>query len=429
MSKKHGLDILKRDVEIPEVVQKRAQDAFDQIHREALTKEDGVALISERKRDPQTIVGTMKKGTGRKRTKRTVAVIILTAVLMLGTLTIAVAAYRGSLTEGLKKMFHISQEQEEDLVNRDDLVYIIESTDNTTESPTEEAQGNEKETMASGDVLRETIEGTKETEGLKKAETDVTSVSRQGVTVTLTQAIVDQHFAAFSLRVEGLPEAECEDITFNRTKFYINDEFAGSVGGGVKHAENGIQELAFSVRVTRGETDPGWFIGEELKIVFTDLALWDENWNREVIMEDVWELTWTIQGTEDLVVLEMWTELGDTGATVTSVRLSPISAVVKYDFARKTQQEEDINGDAFIVVAEPPHLKGVILKDGTVYENVTSQTNQNYLEGSTQEYITAQRFEYIFEPDEIASLLFRKADAPDQSEVLEDKYYIVPLYQ
>ena len=55
MSKKNGLEILKNEVEIPAVVQKRAQDAFDQIHREAKLADKGIVPISgEARREEKT---------------------------------------------------------------------------------------------------------------------------------------------------------------------------------------------------------------------------------------------------------------------------------------------------------------------------------------------------------------------------------------
>ncbi|MBP3700385.1 MAG: hypothetical protein J6I64_00705, partial [Lachnospiraceae bacterium] len=163
MSKKNGLDMLQQEVEIPEIVQQRAQDAFDQIHREAKLADNGIVRISEARREETT----MKK-KGRK-TKRTWMVAVLTAVLVLGTMTVAVATYRRGLSEGMKEDFHISPEQEQELLSREDgLVHVIEQTQ-------EEVSTEVKETEI-------------------KEEEVVTSVTRQGITISLTDMMVDSGF-------------------------------------------------------------------------------------------------------------------------------------------------------------------------------------------------------------------------------------------
>ena len=125
MSKKNGLEILKNEVEIPAVVQKRAQDAFDQIHREAkLADKEIVSISGEARRQEKTM-----KRRGR-RTKRALIVAVLAAVMVLGTMTVAVAAYHSNLAEGIRNMFHLSWDQEEELINREDgLLQIIETSE------------------------------------------------------------------------------------------------------------------------------------------------------------------------------------------------------------------------------------------------------------------------------------------------------------
>ena len=73
-----------------------------------------------------------KKG---KIAKRTLLVAALIAVLVLGTLTVAVAAFRGSLSEGLKNMFHISEDQEEDLLGREELPELAQGVEHLMVTP------------------------------------------------------------------------------------------------------------------------------------------------------------------------------------------------------------------------------------------------------------------------------------------------------
>ena len=93
MSKKNGLELLQQEVEIPAVVQRRAQDAFDQIHREAKLADQGIVTMDcEAGRKEQTM---KKRG---RRTKRALVMAIATAVMVLGTMTVAVATYRKGIS-------------------------------------------------------------------------------------------------------------------------------------------------------------------------------------------------------------------------------------------------------------------------------------------------------------------------------------------
>ena len=99
-----------------------------------------------------------KKG---KLAKRTLLVAALIAVLVLGTLTVAVAAFRGSLSEGLKNLFHISAEQEEELLGREDNFLQIYETD---EIYIKDHSTKETSKSDAGQAVEETIDDKAEEE-------------------------------------------------------------------------------------------------------------------------------------------------------------------------------------------------------------------------------------------------------------------------
>ena len=425
MSKKNGLELLQQEVEIPAVVQKRAQDAFDQIHREARLADQGIVRTDgEARREEQTM---KKRG---KRTKRALVVAVLAAVLALGTMTVAVAAFRGSLTESLKGMFHISQNQEEDLMGREDgLLSIIETEaqDHETSGVTESENAMEESSTA-GD--EEESEAETDENGLVLSEGDVTSVTHNGVTVKLTQAMVDQYHIVVSVRVEGLPENTTESTGFAETRMqFIGEEKFGSMGRGELKAEEGALEWAYTIR-PRNQQDPvpGWFFGKQLEIRLTDLEVFvGKEQGSTKIMEGDWVLRWTVHGTEDTTVFELNKELGNTGATVTTVTITPISVETRYEFAKQVHQVEG-GGTTH---KDPPVLRGVVLKDGTVYTQLTGRELMRYTAGSDTEYIITGQAQYMLDVNEIESLLFADYGKPmvDENNRILDHVYVVPLHE
>jgi len=424
MSKKNGLDLLQQEVEIPEIVQRRVQDAFDQIHREAKLADQGIVRISEARHEETT----MKK-KGRK-TKRTLKVVVLAAVLALGTMTVAVAAFRGSLAESLKGIFHISQNQEEDLMGREDgLLSIIETEaqDHETDGVTE-SENAMKESSTEGD--EEDPEAETDENGLVMSEGDVTSFTHNGVTAKLTQAMVVKYHIVVSVRVVGLPEGTTESTGFAQTKLqFVGEEKFGSWGRGGLKAGEGTLEWAYTIR-PRNQQDPvpGWFFGQQLEIRLTDLEVFiGKEHGSTKIMEGEWVLRWTVHGTEEENVFELNKELGNTGATVTTVTITPISVETRYEFAKQVYQVE--GGGA--THKDPPVLRGVVLKDGTVYTDLNDKELMRYAAGSDTEYIITAQTRYMLDVNEIESLLFAdygKSLVDENNQVL-DHVYVVPLHE
>ena len=394
MSKKNGLELLQQEVEIPAVVQRRAQDAFDQIHREAKLADQGIVTMErEAGRKEQTM---MKRG---RRTKRALVVAIATAVMVLGTMTVAVATYRKGISEGLKEIFHISPEQEQELINREDgLVQIIEQTE--------------------GDVSIEIQETETETTEVESTEEQmVTSVTRQGITISLTDVMVDGGFVNIGLRVEGVPEHE-EQLRRVKLEFLVDGERLGDMGGRSVPMGDGVYENTYSINaVDDGEW--GWYLGKKLEIVWTGFGYFDGS-KMVTVIDDVWELSWILNGSEESYTIEMNEPLGDTGATITRIDFSPLSMRVMYDFPRETYQEKTNSGHTANLVKDPPYIKGVILKDGTVIEGIGGMGSDGHMQGSDTVYRSVRKLNYVLDFNEIESFIFLDWNTR--------KEYIVPIH-
>ncbi len=432
MRKKNGLEILTDEIVIPEIVEKRAQEAFDQIRREAEREDPKIMMLSE-EREERKENSVSQRRRGRK-TRRSVSAAILTAVLIIGAMsTVAMAAFRGSLVDSLKEMFHISDEQEEALLNREDgLVHIIESEQSLTDrEATKETAGE----AISG--MTEAEEATEE-DVFSKAG-DVTSVTVNGVTVKLTQAMVDQFYICVAVRAEGIPNEEDKSLTFEEMHVRVigedGQEYRGSGGGSVGSNEPGTIDLDWSMQPRRRggleENVPGWFFGKKLQITLINVKGYrnaKEPEAEEILVEGKWVLTWTIEGTEESRTFELNQALGNTGAAVQSITLSPLSSEIRYIHPKQLEEVPAEGGKTATVIKDPPYLMGVLLKDGTVITGLLGMGKEGYASEAKDLYICTYKMKHILDPDEIDSFLFKKKNfGPGEHEYVLEDFYVVPV--
>ena len=347
-----------------------------------------------------------KKG---KIAKRMLLVAALIAVLVLGTLTVAVAAFRRILSKGLKEEFHISEEQEEEILQRkDELVQFIE-----TEA--DEFTTSEDET----------------TGGMTTMMEDITVANCNGITVTLTQAMVDGYHIILTFRAEGLPEEYGKNIGFSEHSLYIDGEHAGSGGGSGNYIGQGVKEYTWSLRPRDIYLEgPGWFFGKQLEITLKDLDVYiNKETGSKLVMEGEWNLRWTIRGTEESKTYELNHELGSTGAIITKVTVSPLSVDVRYQMPLEEYKVITDKGNTFSNYEEPPYLRAVIMKDGTMYTNVTEMNLSGFINKETLEYIDMAKMRYYLDVEQIASLVFvdLEKELLDENGKLLDHVYVVSL--
>ncbi len=355
---------------------------------------------------------TMKKKG--KIAKRTLLVAALIAVLVLGTLTVAVAAFRGSLAESLRSMFKVSGELEEDLLTREDgLLQIIE-----TPAALETSKSQTMENTEIVETVRETIE---KEEDIFDQEGDITSVTCNGITVRVVQALVDRYHVNLIFRIEGLGEANKKGVGFRKFEINIDGKAAGSGGGGLEFVGEDYVEYSWSVRPEDYNNEgPGWFLGKQIEIKFTDVDMFlGKEMGSYIIQEGEWNLKWTMQGTVDTNIFMLNHEL-EPEIIITEVELTPISAVVRYEFLKQTVQGQTANGGVANFIKDPPFILSAILKGGTLLEYIGGMGRDGHVPGSTTEFVSIRALRMLIEPSEVDSLIFRDSNT--------GKEYIVPLY-
>lgn len=393
MSKNDTIYTLQQDIEIPDIVAEKANEAFEQIRKDAKKKGDKVV--------------TYQKPV--KRLKKKYAVIAIAATLAVGTAT-AYAAYTG-WSKGLKEELRISEEQQKNL---------------------------EENGMA--------------------AFSDA-SVTDVGVTVTAQQSITDNYYTYLSFKVDGYSVEKGVQPGFENISVTVDGKddisWGGSFYNGTVSDENGMAvkadgseleteadgsiienyvmddgSLEYHMVLAKSD-EKGFFIGKKLHVEFQNLgSLAKADYTPDI--EGTWALDMTLGGSDESRYTEVTQDIGDSGATVTSVELSPVSIRVTYDFPRveQTEEYEDENGEMqiFTSYAEAPFASGLKLKDGSTIMNLYGGPGTaGYVDEESNTYISGYAFDRVIDPSEVEAVLFRKETTNGDTETEEPEYYEVAV--
>ena len=146
-----------------------------------------------------------------------------------------------------------------------------------------------------------------------------------------------------------------------------------------------------------------------------------------------WTLEWTLEGTTTTVDKTLQEALGNSGATVISANINPISITVSYDFKPQKIYETGIdeNGNTVEIedYAEPPKLIGVKLIDGTEYIGFSGGSTYGYDDIESGVYTAKVSLSRIMNPQEVESLLFLREDAEvtGEQEITLEQCYVVNI--
>lgn len=404
------MEALREDVEVPDIVQKKADEALEQIRR-ACGEEPG---------------GAPPRGRGRKMSKkgrRKLAICIAAAVLVVGGTCIA-AAYRG-ISHSTEKDMKISAEQKAEF----------------------ESQAAEEEAVKA--------EGEKAGER-PQAENDTlvtfpeVSATDKGVTITLQDCIVDNYNARLTFRIDGykLPQIP-EDAAFYQPEAffdikvdgewprgsmsmgfydgsYVGDDLEYVKDESVQNCQFADGSMEYTIRFACHEK--GLYMNKPVRVEFTGIGYTVEKaGDAYTDLEGSWALEWTLQGCDDIYEADVENgAIGDTGAALTHVELSPISAKVLVDFPKQEVEEELEGGGSHTTWVEPSDLTGVKLKDGTVYHYawMGGGGSSGYRGEDTLEMV--RYGSRVIDIDQVEYLLFYK-DYPEDGNVTDDNFWFVKI--
>lgn len=389
--------ILKSDVEIPEVVLRKTDDALVQIRANAKP-------VKKTKKVPRVPSGF----------RYAQAAAIACAVLVgAGGITVTAAVVHHLWSRGMQGNLQATEEQQKDLAERGMVTQFDQSA--------------------------------AQEEGLHLSSMEVTS---EGITVKPMELIADGHFVHAAFQVSGYDLADGEEPCFENVVVYTGEDenaqdgwvnMSGSFYDGIVSNNNGepvyedgtplasdetgnivehykAADGTLEYVMTLYKTDPDEsLLGQTLHVCFENLGTVEKTEFMDRI-GGTWEFDIPVSGKDAAKSCELNTALENVNVTVRSAAISPISIRVDYEVTGELQVQEDDNG--------LPNVGGVVLKDGSKVLYLLNGGQSGYQKGSdTQAYLLAT-FDRVIDVDQVQSLLFR-LHAGDQPE----EYVTVDLQQ
>ncbi len=386
MHKKEN-NIFIKDVEVPTIVQKKADAAFSKIIME------GADNMTSKKNQK---VKTYEKI--RYHFKSSAAAAACICILVMGSITAAAAAYH-HWSLGMQGRLQATANQQNDLVNSGIATILNE---NTSYDSMEVTSGN--------------------------------------VTIKPLEIIADGHFALISFSVEGYTIDDMSEPGFEIIS--VTDENGElNMSGcrfydGIVTGTNGTLEVVMTIfKPDINDNLLGETVHVEFENLLTEYKVEEENgeWSHGVtnVVDGTWSFDITLPEKNAAESYLLDAVLGDSGALVTSVELSPISIKVNYDFTGTAYEETGFDSDekeiSITFYTEPPSFRGVRLEDGTLLPYMTSGGMMGYTDESHTEYFSLESFDRVIDTSHVDALLFLKSYPNDESDLSEDNLYIIPL--
>ena len=380
-------NVLNSDVEIPEVVLKKADDALTQI-------KESTKPVRKAKKESRF------QGGFRYAQAAAIACAVLVGA---GGITVTAAVVHHLWSRGMQGNIQATEEQQKDLAEQ-------------------------------GMV----------TEGPDLSNMEVTS---EGITVKPTELVADGHFVHVAFQIAGYDLADGEEPCFEEVRVYTGEDenaedgwvnMSGSFYNGIianingepvyedgtplesgdfaEHykAEDGTLEYVMTLYKT--DTDPEEsLLGQTIHVLLKNLGTVKKAEFMNGI-DGTWKFDIPVNGENTAKSFELNTVLENANITVLSAAISPISIRVDYEVTGEMKTQEDDNG--------LPAVSGVVLNDGSRLLYLFNGGQSGYQKGSdTQAYLLAT-FDRVIDVDQVQSLLFR-LHAGDQPE----EYVTVDLQQ
>lgn len=285
------------------------------------------------------------------------------------------------------------------------------------------------------------------------------SVTDNGITVTMLQTITDNHFTYLSFKVEGYEleegiQPDFESMTLEIDGSYDFNVFMSRFSDGLRLDENKnftylngspAKENPDGSIVPKYTADDGSmeymmllmtvddsesFIGKPVHLELHNLGS-VEHAAFSPKLEGNWTFDFTLGGSDEVRSCELSEVLGDSGSTVIEAEISPISLHVAYDMPLETVPIDGVNENGEAITSstfkEAPKLTGIRLKDGTMLTGITNGGSEGYSDDNDNIYYADYATNYIIDPAQVDALLFIKSIPDSDVPLTEDNLYIVPL--
>lgn len=299
------------------------------------------------------------------------------------------------------------------------------------------------------------------------------SVTDKGVTVTVTDCLVDKNCALLIFKVEGYtpgdnlqPAFAKETVTaadgsnlingtgsmsmifYNGLSMDMNGMAVNEDGTPLTTDENGMlvqhyvgDDGSLEYQIALSSDVSGELIGKSVHVELQGLGVYPrEEEEVDVAVDGTWSFDFDLPGSDNALTCEFDETLGDTQAVLSKAEITPLSATLYLTFPRQeiteTFLDENGNETEEITYAEPPAFKGFQMKDGTLMPTGGGGGRYGYVDGSGEindAYEILDVYGRVADVSQIESLLFLKTDPQTLIEgeynLTEDDFYIIPLQQ
>ena len=403
------IENLQKDIEIPLVVQNKLNKTLENIKDQS---EQNSKIIAYKKEVDKPMV---------KRDKRRLGVLVAVAVIAIATVSVGATVYY-NWSKGLEAVLNVKEEQKDKLLENKTTTFMEQK------------------------------------------------VVDQGITVTAIQSITDNYYTHIAFKVEGFdvedgiqPIFEMINVTTTENTevaaigtFY--DGLTTGLDGGIVNAdgtplvehdgdilrkyqqEDGSME--YYVTLYGGDAK-GYFINRKVHIELNNLGTIEKTeYTNEISGQ--WSFDLDLQGSSEMREWTLDMPLEGSGATVVEAEISPISLSVKYQFPRQTEIQmadaDDIalaaelepegTGEevAIEVPIDPPFLRGVRMKDGTLYPYLyLGPGRSGYVAEDSDIFELSFAIDRIIDVNQVDALLFAKSYPGDGLIPTEKDFYVVQL--
>lgn len=372
------------DVELPEIVLEKANDAFAKIQREETST--------------MTNINSYKK-TNRSRTLRKFTAVAACAGLLVVGSVASAAAIRHIWDRGMQGTLQSTDEQQQKLTDQGIAKVIPEQTDYSD-----------------------------------------LAVTSNGVTVAPDTVITDDKFLYISFSVSGYstddtqPDFESASITakdatsgtpmeLNSTSsFYdgiVSDETGSPVyddgsalefdadGELISHYtdENGNLEYVITAFV-QNQNDS--ILGKTVQVDFTNLGTVKKAEYTNAL-DGTWNFTIPLSSVSSDKTITVDQAVDGTPFTLKEINISPVSMKLNYHTDEKVEISEDTVGI--------PELMGVVLKDGTRYPYLAESGMNGYTDDTLTNAYTLRSFNRVIDVDDVAALLIMPVGSSEMVEI------------
>ncbi len=260
------------------------------------------------------------------------------------------------------------------------------------------------------------------------------SVEDQGIVVTARQSIVDNYYGYLAFKVEGYTKGKGREPGFNGLSVKVDGKDVSCTYGMYDHEEEVVEEDgSFEYQIMLyGDGERGSLKDKQIDTEFADLGIVTQKAGAsEDVVKEKWAFSWKLTESDQIHTAKVSEKLGDAGASVVKAEVSPISIKAVCDFPAKTVKEKAVNestGEEYEtdMLAEPPALAGVKLKDGTLVTDTRGGT-MGYTDGGKRAYQECFAMGRLLDVDQVESLLFIRKTPETDREFTEDDLHVVNI--